>query len=423
MASLESICYTPHRSSVSDHGVAWPAATDSRVVEGLPQIFWLNATPWREANLWALERATSRDVRLNTVRSSMAALHAYAQWLERSETEWWDFPQRKADRCLVRYRGALIEARDHGQIAPSTASARMSAVVRFYRWLNAAGLLSPTWPMWTERVIGIRLTDPVGFERTITVASTNLAIVNRKAPGECLEGGLRPVSAEDRNAIIEFVKAHASEELLLLLTSGFVTGMRLGTLADLKVQTLERAIPDPASPELYRLAVGPGADPQVHTKFGVTGQAWIPRNHLERLRAYAYSVRRLKRQAKAADEHRNLVFLTRFGKPYAQRGGDKSPAINVEMHTLRKQPHQIAVLRGFHFHQTRCTFATELARIAIAHCGAIAAIAIVKEALMHRNEATSLKYVRFVEKIPAKAAAANDFTRAFIGNVAGIASR
>jgi integrase len=421
MATLESIVYLPHRSFVVDGRVEWKPVNYCKVIEDLPQIIWKDCTPWREANLRALELATSVDANLKTVQSIMNALHAYAQWLEQTGTDWWDFPPKKADRCLVRYRGALIGARDSGEIAPSTASQRMAAVVRFYRWLFASGLVSPDWPMWRERSVGIRLVDPVGFNRTITVNSTDLVIKNRKVPGDRLEDGLLPVSATHREAILDFAKEHASEELFLMLTLGFFTGMRLGTLADLKIQTLERAAPDPASPDLYRLAVGPGADPPVQTKFGVTGHIHITRAHLHGLRDYFYSERRLNRQALAATEHRDLIFLTRFGNPYARRGSNKSPAINVEMHALRTHgtAQGLVVLRHFHFHQTRCTFATELARLAIAACGAINALAIVKDFLLHKHEATAMLYVKFVEKTPAKEEAANSFTREFLGVING----
>jgi len=421
MARLEHICYVPHRSTIVDGNVEWNAIQNGNVIEGLPQIIWSNSTPWREVNLWAYERAASKDVSLKTVESNARALHSYANWLEKTSTDWWDFPPRKADRCLVKYRGALIRARDEGAIAPSTARERMAAVVRFYRWLHAMRLLSPTWPMWKERTIGIRLTDAVGFDRTILVNSTDLTIPNRRAPGEQLEDGLLPVSAHDRDDILAFARDSASDELFIMLASGFFSGMRLGTIADLKIQTLERAVPDPATPELFRLAVGPGADPPVHTKFGVTGHVWITRAHLEELRDYSYSVRRLKRQGKAAPENRDIVFLTRFGNTYAMRGSDKSPAINVEMHAIRKRgvASGMEVLRHFHFHQSRCTFATELARLAIHAGGPINAIAIVMEALLHKHEATSFKYIKFIEKTPAKEYAANAFTIYFLGLING----
>jgi integrase len=275
--------------------------------------------------------------------------------------------------------------------------------------------------MWREKLVGIRLIDPVGFNRTILVNSTDLAIRNRKAPGERLEDGLLPVSEAHRTVILEFAQEYASAELYLMLLSGFCTGMRLGTLADLRIQTIERATPDPASPELMRIAVGPGADPPVHTKGSVTGQIHITRSNIEGLRDYFYSTRRLKRQARAASENRNLIFLTTCGNPYVRRGTDHSSSINVEMHTLRRKAESRAFdfLRHFKFHQTRCTFATELARLAITAGGAVNALAIVKDFLLHKRESTSMQYIRFVEKTPIKEEAANAFTRTFLGAIQG----
>jgi hypothetical protein len=47
--------------------------------------------------------------------------------------------------------------------------------------------------------------------------------------------------------------------------------------------------------------------------------------------------------------------------------------------------------------------------------GAINAIAIVMEAMLHKDEATTFRYIKFVEKTPAKTEAANAFTREFLG--------
>lgn len=417
MAHLESIRFIPHRPIVVDESVTWAQIACAKVIEELPQIAWNNGSLWREANLWALAQGTTRDVSIETVDSNMSALLTYANWLESTATDWWDFPIRKSDRCLVRYRKHLIEQRDANAMASSTASRKMSVAIMFYRWLHASGLISPDWPMWKERVVGIRLTDSFGLERTLPVITTDLAIKNRRMHGEVLEDGLIPVSTNDREAILSLAKTQTSDELFLMLTLGFFTGMRVGTLSDLKIQTLDRAVQDPSSPELFRLAVGPGADPPVATKGGVTGQIYISKVHLDALREYFYSVRRLKRQALAAPRYRSLVFLTPHGHPYVQRATSKSSAINVAMHSLRELgvASGIEVLRNFKFHQSRCTFATELARVAISHCGPINAIAIVKDALLHKHEETSLRYIKFVQKAPAKAAAADAFTRDFLG--------
>jgi len=265
MARLEHIRFTPHRCEcIEKHAIYSPLA-NAKVIEHLPQIFWKNNTPWQEANLWASERAMCRHVSIATIEANMRGLANYAEFLESTELEWFSFPNRKSDRCLVQYRGYLVEARDEGKISPSTATQRMRYTIAFYRWAQNNGLLTPQNPMWRDIPVYIKHFDSVGFERTMLQLSTDLSIPNRARPGERLEGGLLPVSVMDRDSTLNFARVNASKELFLLLSTGFFTGMRLGTLSDLKVQTLERAVPDPASPFLFRLAIGPGASPPVRT--------------------------------------------------------------------------------------------------------------------------------------------------------------
>ena len=325
---------------------------------------------------------------------------------------------KKQDRCLVRFRGSLIRSREAGILAASTATKIMRNVIAFYRWLQAARLFDPERSMWTEKNLKIVVANQFGFDRTMLITTTDLAIRSKTRNSEKLEDGLFPVSIQDRDNILNFAKTHASEELFLLLSLGFYTGMRIGTLCDLKVQTLKNAVPDPLADGLYRLSVGPSANPAVQTKHGVNGQVWITRQHLKQLLDYCHSTRRIIRESKASLHHKDLVFLTRYGNPYLKPDGLPGSSINVEMHSLRTKgkAKQEKSLHKFRFHQTRSTYATELARILIPVSGPINALAIIKEALLHKDEATTLKYIRFVEKTPAKIAMANEFTKAFLGS-------
>lgn len=350
----------------------------------------------------------------------MAVIHAFAKWCEKEGVDWWSFPAREADRCLMRYRGTLVRAIKAGEIKPSVGAKRMSGVVRFYRWMAASGLISTDWPMWGDKQVGIRITDSFGFERTIQRATTNLSIPNRSRMGLRLEDGLIPVSVEERNAILAFAQKHASDELSWMLRLGFRTGMRVGTITSLRIGTLNRAVPDPLMRGWYRLSVGPGAHPSVATKFGVTGQIWIEGGDLRELKQYIYSTRRLQRQVLAATHDRDVVFLTRFGKPYSDQISDTSRAVNVEMGRLRKLgvASGLSALHGFHFHQSRVTFATELARLVMKHGTVSLAIQMVKEALLHADEKTTLLYIRFIEKNKIMSKSADDFTQAFLGLMA-----
>ena len=417
MASLEQINYQPHRAEISDSSLQW-AELKRKPIKNLPQIVWEDNSTWAEANLWALDQATSSKRDLKTVRSNMSHLLAYAKWLEAESIQWWHFPERESERCLVRFRGALVAARNNGDLAPSTASQRMAAVIRFYKWTQSRRLISPEWPMWEQRFVGIKLTNPFGLEHTMRVASTDLAIPNRKVAGAIqLEDGLLPVTVSAMKEILALADRSATEELSLMLRIGFFTGLRIGSITDLKVQTLHNAT---LVPEVgwKRLAVGPGARPTVSTKFGVSGSVPIPEELLETLIAYSMSTRRLKRQMLANPEDQDLLFLTRYGNSYS---GDDSRAVNVEMSRLRSFGKRagLQVMRGFHFHRTRATFATELMRVALKFMPVGDAIQFVREACLHRDESTTMKYIKFIEANKAMADAADAFSEAFMGLARG----
>lgn len=417
MASLERINYQSLRVEIADGLLEW-TASKRKPIKNFPQIVWANNSPWAEANLWALHQATSSKRDLKTVRSNMSHLLAYAKWLEAESVEWWHFPERESERCLVRFRGALIAARNNGDLAPSTASQRMAAVIRFYKWMESRRLISPEWPMWEQRFVGVTLINPFGLEHTMRIASTDLSIPNRKVAGALqLEDGLLPVSVSSMKEILEFADKKATEELSLMLRLGFFTGLRIGSITDLKIQTLQDAT---IVPEVgwRRLAIGPGARPPVSTKFCVSGQVPIPEELLESLLSYSMSTRRLKRQMLANPEDQNLLFLTRYGNSYS---GDDSRAVNVEMSRLRSAAKKIGlkVMRDFHFHRTRSTFATELMRVALRFMSVGDAIQFVKESCLHKDESTTMKYIKFIESNKAMAEAAEAFSMAFMGLAQG----
>lgn len=413
MASLEFINYQSHSAQVKD-GSVYRCKLKREKVDSLPQILWEDNYTWAEVNLWALEQATSNKRSIKTVRSNMSHLLAYAKWLESESIDWWHFPERESERCLIRFRGALIQARNSGELAPSTTSQRMASVIRYYKWVKEKGMISPEWPMWQDRLVGIKITNVFGFEHTLRVSSTDLAIPNRNVAGAIkLEDGLLPVSASAMKEILFLADEKSSEEFALMLRIGFFTGLRIGSITDLKVTTLQNVIDIPSS-GLKTLSVGPGARPPVATKFDVSGSVPIPDDLINILMKYSMSTRRLKRQASASKENQDFLFLTKYGNTYCSY---KSRAVNVEMYRLRKAGKEagIKVLRGFHFHRTRATYATELMKVALKFMPISDSIQFVKEACLHKDEITTMKYVKFIETNKTMKEASNAFTEAFMG--------
>jgi hypothetical protein len=180
--------------------------------------------------------------------------------------------------------------------------------------------------------------------------------------------------------ILEWLQKRASRELLLIISIGFWTGLRVGSILDLKIQTVANAFFDSMTCT-YRLAVGPSADPPVATKFGMNGHVLIPTALLHELQEYAESTRRLLRQGRADDSSRKYLFLNRFGQPYNRK---KGTGIQVEMHRLKKAAEKegFCAFLGFYIHRTRATFATELMRVALKYLPIGDAVPFVASALL-----------------------------------------
>ena len=422
MASLELIDYVPRRHTVADDGaVTWERDTACRPIRNLPLLFWADGSPWVEANLWAHERATSGKTDLKTVQSNLRHLHKYAEWLEAEGLDWRHFPMLERDRVLIRWRKKLIEMRDkYGLLAPSTASQRMNATIHFYRYARVNDFIGRDAPLWQERQVVHRFHDAVGFERTMLLSSTDLAIPNRARHGLRLEDGLTPITKEQMDQLLAFTQqeGHASPELNLMLQLGFYSGARIETITDLKKGSLDNAVSDPAVPGFIYLAVGPGHKPYVATKFDVQGRIMIPDRLFHALSDYVTDPRRLKREVLAPQENRDLIFLTRFGHRYADRESASGTAIGRAMVDLRRAATQAGLkfMKHFHFHMTRATFGTWLtATLLEKGYDPKAVLTFVSDAMLHKDIEITLRYIKFVEQTPFKIEVANEFTEAFLG--------
>ena len=409
MASLEYINFKPLREVVEDGVLRWEPDKLARAIPRLPQVFWDTGEGWAEANFWALDRASHPHADVETVKSLMKHLHAYAQFLESTELDWRHFPMRLAERAVVRFRGHLVDCIKRGSLASSTARARMAAVIQFYRHADAHGFVSAESPLWKERSVVIRYHDAVGFKRAMVRVTTDLAIQNKARPGLTLEDGLMPLRTEHMEQLLAVTSKGSLDELHLMLLTGFFTGARMETLMTLGIANLERAHPDPFMKGFWLIRVGPGTG--VDTKFDVEGDLLVPEFLLTELKTYAYATRRLHRESKSEPAHRAVLFLTKNGKPYTQA------TVTRLMTDLRRSTLAAGLrfMERFKFHQTRATYGTWFMQLALSVTTEANALALVKGAMLHKDEATTFRYIRFLGMSKGKAEAAEAFTKVFTG--------
>lgn len=410
MARLEFILYEFFGASLqTQEELVW-AKQAKLPIEGLPQIFWENGRGWDEANLWSLERAASSGVDAETIKRTMKHLCRYANFLETEGIDWQHFPVRKDEQVLRMFRKHLIDRVKDGYLASSTATNGMNTVIQFYRFANLHNLVRASGPMWDDRLTVIRFHDSVGFKRAVVRLSTDLKIPNRKQVGIRLEDGLLPLRSDHMSTLLAYTAANEINELHLMLSTGFFTGARIGTITTLTVSCLQTAREDPLTPGIYLLPVGPGTG--VATKNSVSGELMVPQAILADLKKYASSTVRLLRETKALPSDKNVLFLARSGCPYTVH------TVNRLVQEMRER----AVLSGlqfmqrFRFHQSRATFGTWLMQLLLDNgVPPSVAIGIVKDAMLHKDEKTTLGYIRFLENIRGKEQAAAAFNKAFTG--------
>ncbi|MDY6920932.1 MAG: tyrosine-type recombinase/integrase [Pseudomonadota bacterium] len=353
---------------------------------------------------------SERRVKSETIRSNAYDLKAYAEWLEENKLHWMHFPIKREDRCLDRFRGHLINSSSGTSAVPSR---RMNAVLNFYKWAKAKGLIDKQLKMWEEQQVAVTFFNQTGFKRTASAWTTDLRIAHRKANITTLEDGLLPLAEEDRDRLLAYLKSNPSDQntvLHAMFSIGFFTGARIGSIKTIRVENLKNATTDPTDPEnLLLVAAGPGTG--IATKFDVSGYLRFLRPVHKYILEYAETnVTRLERQAKASKKNKSLVFLTKEGKPYSEG------SINTALSDLRK-----ALIRDgltqFHdlkFHQSRATCGTGLARMYMA-IGDVHAIEHVRDWLMHKRESTSWTYIKFLKKSKAARKANKAFTNQFLG--------
>lgn len=413
MAKTSNIKLNLHTIKIDDQRVEFLKSNNTSDYD-LPQIYWNNNKAWDEANLFAYDLLVNEDLSLKTIKSYMFHLHAYAAWLENNNIDWKHFPEMRSERCLILFRGDLIKKRNSLELRPSTVTHRMRSIIKFYRWVKEKNLIDIDFPMWKDKTYTKKIVNRFGFENTLEIiyADVSIPLVSQNN-NIGLEGGISPINPREVPNIINVAKKHSSIELYLMLKLGFYTGMRIGTICDLKVPTLENSILL-KNKSMSTIHVGPNSSPPVSTKYSKDGAILIPTDLVHELIEYCYSTRRLKRVGNAVDENSDLIFLTRNGGNYLNLN---NKSINVSMHRLRVSGLNLGydVFKSFHFHQTRSTFATVLMEYCLKKMSATNAIQLVKDACMHKDESVTFKYIKFLEKSKNLEKISNEYTNVFLG--------
>lgn len=406
---------------------ALPFAHDPRrqqeyLIQGFPILRWASGEMWNEANVWLGAQAQNipvKDTSIKTVRSIAYGLLTFMRFLEQEELPWNYLPIVTAERAINRYRKFLIDSRTDGKLMPATASSKMAVIIRFYRWAQINNVISDAaFEVTTSKLV--KIADRYGRDLAVKISFSNLSIKNRKVLKDRVEGGLMPVSVDYKNQILEFAYSHLSIELYYMMRIAFESGLRVDSICDLKVETLNRARTDYYAPSLCWLPVGPSVSgAPVVTKYGVTGEVMISADLVRELKDYCKSLRRIKREIRSSGNSRELIFITSQGHSYGRSEQRDGSSINALVYHAKAKARAVGLnFDDFHFHRARATFGLNVVQCGLDCVPTIpltAVIAFARDCLLHKNVENTMTYVRFAQNGAVKTNVANEYTKLFMG--------
>lgn len=284
-----------------------------------PVIIQGNGEPWDIGNLYLVHKLqTESHYESRTYRGIADHLLDYLRFLEDEGMDIFYFPVNDRLKVTYRYRQRLIDQAVLGQIGAGTGTARINAVVKFYRVIMRYRLID-------ERFLGVEPFKDVykyistlnnyGIAAAVKVQSHNLAIKNRVSsePDRISDGGkLRPLDLEDQEIVLKFL-LRSSREYQLMFYFALFTGARIQTVCTLRISSLSGPLDKDG---MLRLKIGMGTG--VDTKTGKRMVLLVPGWLVSDLKTYSQCEDSLKRQSRSfyRDASDNYLFLSKKGNPY-----------------------------------------------------------------------------------------------------------
>jgi integrase len=302
---------------------------------GVDMVICRDGSPWIDACLFLLERIIDKSDELQNVQKSNYAsdLANFREFIEEYEIDYLYFPMNKMKRPTYRYRANLKSRVRSGEIAKSTAQRFMQTLISFYRWLISEKGFVPDNPPWNEADSYIHYQDSVGFNKSKTVKTTDVAIKGKSSGGrgdETIEDGgqLRPLTIDEQMILLDSLFEINNPTMTLIILMALFSGARIQTVLTLKMRHFNVEIPD----DLTTVSLSCGPATGIDTKNDSLLTIEYPRWLHELISTYAYSDNATKRRGKWLNktlrpnikEENAYVFLTNRGAPYYEDVVDRN---------------------------------------------------------------------------------------------------
>lgn len=311
-------------------------------------------------------------------------LRLYFDFLEVINRSWKDGSDEIFNRPISLFSKFLKDLFDKGKISGTVAINYFNSVVRFYKFhLEQGQVFNGTPISFRKRKVEINTNSLSNHIRNYTI-EVSTSEISPKIPYGSKSSELKPLTNHHLKVLFKTLKEHSTPEFFLICLIAQTTGLRIGEIADLKLEHISKYDDEP----IFNLYVGPQVGHK--TKGGQNGNIHVNRTIMNLIKEHTLTHEYLKRLSKFKGD-RPFLILNRKGEPYTQEV--LSVMFNQHMHKYIK-PTEPSF--SYKFHDLRATFGVSIMKSCLdTKMSRSEALAYTQRQMRHKSLDTTMHYLEY----------------------------
>lgn len=311
-------------------------------------------------------------------------LRLYFDFLEVINKSWLDGSDEVFNRPISLFSKSLKNSFEKGQIAGTVAINYFNSVVRFYQFHLEKGQAFNGSPIsFKTKKIEFNTNDLTNHIAKYSI-DVNTVDCAPNIPSTAKSSELKPLTMDHLKLLFKTLKEKSTPEFFLICLIAQSTGLRIGEIADLKLEHISKYDEEP----IFNLYVGPQVGH--HTKGNQNGVIKVNKTVMNIIKEHTLTSAYLKRLSRFKG-NKPFLILNRKGEPYTQEV--LSVMFNQFMHQHIKP---IDPSFSYKFHDLRATFGVSIMKACLdSKMSRSEALAYTQNQMRHKSLETTLHYLEY----------------------------
>lgn len=311
-------------------------------------------------------------------------LRLYFDFLEVINKLWLDGSDEVFNRPISLFSKYLKYSFEKGEIAGTVAIGYFNVVSRFYQFHLEQGQVFNGIPIsFKKKKIEVNTNSLTNHIAKYSV-EINTVDCTPNIPSTAKSSELKPLTKEHLKLLFKKLKEKSTPEFFLICLIAQTTGLRIGEIADLKLEHISKYDDEP----IFNLYVGPQVGH--HTKGNQNGVIKVNRTVMNIIKEHTLTSVYLKRLGRFKGDKPYLI-LNRKGEPYTQEV--LSVMFNQFMHQHIKP---IDPSFSYKFHDLRATFGVSIMKACLdSKMSRSEALAYTQNQMRHKSLETTMHYLEY----------------------------